>query len=104
MQRKSIVTLFLCLVLSALAYAQEKVDLNMIHRIKTEEFQDSQVMDVMYNLTDRYGPRLVNSPQFRAAGDWAVRQLNEWGLDKVHLEKWAAAAIPGWETPITTGR
>jgi carboxypeptidase Q len=96
MRRKSIALAFLCVLLSALAYAQEKVDLNMIHRIKTEEFQNSQVMDLMYNLTDRYGPRLVNSPQYRVAGDWAVKQLNEWGLDKVHLEKWAAG-IPGWE-------
>ena len=25
-------------------------------------------MNIMYNLTDRYGPRLTNSPQFRARG------------------------------------
>jgi len=73
-------------------------------------------METLYNLTDRYGPRLTNSPQFRAAGEWAVKQLNEWGLSNVHLEKWATApppaaaadaaaaagrggraAIPGWE-------
>ncbi len=102
MQRKPIAIAFFCLVLSALAYAQERVDLNMIHRIKTEELQDSQVMEVMYNLTDRYGPRLVNSPQFRAAGDWAAKQLNEWGLANVHLEKWAAG-IPGWEYTSYSG-
>jgi carboxypeptidase Q len=96
MRRKSFALAFLCLLLSALAYAQETVDLNMIRRIKAEEFQNSQVMELMYNLTDRYGPRLVNSPQYRAAGDWAVKQLNEWGLSKVNLEKWAAG-IPGWE-------
>ncbi len=47
------------------------------------------IMNTMYNLTDRYGPRLTNSPQFRAAGDWAVGQLKEWGLSNVQLEKWA---------------
>ncbi|MEI9976865.1 MAG: M20/M25/M40 family metallo-hydrolase [Ignavibacteriota bacterium] len=71
-------------------------------------------METMYNLTDRYGPRLTNSPQFRAAGEWAVGQLKEWGLSNVHLEKWSTvppppapgenaagrggrAAIPSWE-------
>ena len=68
----------------------------------------SKVMDTMWNLTDRYGPRLTNSPQFRAAGDWAVSQLKEWGLSNVHLEKWSTAdvpagAIPGWEVTRYSG-
>ena len=59
-------------------------------------------MDTMFHLTDQYGPRLTNSPQFRRAGDWAVSQLKEWGMSNVHLEKWstaggAAGAIPSWE-------
>jgi hypothetical protein len=51
-------------------------------------------METLYNLTDRYGPRLTNSPQFRAAGEWAVGQLKEWGLSNVHLEKWSTAPPP----------
>ena len=59
-------------------------------------------MNTMYNLTDHYGPRLTNSPQFRAAGEWAVAQLKEWGMSNVHLEKWSTAGgrggpIPSWE-------
>jgi hypothetical protein len=46
-------------------------------------------METMHYLTDRYGPRLTNSPEFRAAGDWAVKQLREWALDNVHLEKFS---------------
>ena len=61
--------------------AQERVDLNVIHKIKTEELgNNSKVMEIMHKLTDQYGPRLTNSPQFRAAGDWAVKQMQEWGL------------------------
>jgi hypothetical protein len=97
----------------------ERIDRNVIHRIKTAEIGGEgggfggrgargsapPIMETLYNLTDRYGPRLTNSPQFRAAGEWAVKQLNEWGLSDVHLEKWATgssagrtrAAIPGWE-------
>src|SRR5262249_46742272 len=39
-------------------------------------------------ITDVYGPRLTGSPNHRAAGDWAVRTLSEYGLKNVHLEKW----------------
>ncbi len=106
--------------LSAITFAQEKVDLNVMRKIKAAGISagggfggggggrggagggGSQVMNTLYNLTDRYGPRLTNSPQFRAAGEWAVGQLKEWGMSNVHLEKWATSAgrggaIPSWE-------
>ena len=65
-------------------------------------------MDTMWNLTDRYGPRLTNSPQFQAAGAWAVTQLKEWGLSNVALEKWStkdvpSGAIPGWQVTAYSG-
>jgi hypothetical protein len=111
-------TATLLLSVSALLLAQEKVDLNVVHKIKTAELGGgrgggagaggSQVMNIMYNLTDRYGPRLTNSPQFRAAGDWAVGQLKEWGLSNAHLEKWSTAGgrggpIPSWEIKSYSG-
>ncbi len=101
MRKRSVFTACLFLLAPLILPAQERVDLNVVHKIKAEELgSDSKVMDIMYNLTDRYGPRLTNSPQFRAAGDWAVGQLKEWGLENVHLEKWATPKdnpIPGWQ-------
>jgi len=123
MSRTKLSALALMIVVPLLIFAQqvtEHVDLNVIHKIKTAELGGgggngggggggrgggagaSQIMNTMYNLTDRYGPRLTNSPQFRRAGDWAVGQLKEWGLSNVHLEKWATAggrggSIPSWE-------
>lgn len=119
MSRKTLVFSLVALLVPLLIVAQqttEKVDLSVIHKIKVAELAGggrggrgggagrggSQVMNIMYNLTDRYGPRLVNSPQFRRAGDWAVGQLKEWGMTDAHLEKWSTAggrggAIPSWE-------
>src|SRR5262249_17155569 len=79
--------LFLSPVL-ALAQPAEKVDLNMIHRIKEEALgRNSKVMDHMFYLTDVNGPRLTDSKGYRAAGEWAVKRLKEYGLSNVHLEK-----------------
>jgi hypothetical protein len=72
-----------------LAQPAEKVDLNMIHRIKEEALgRNSKVMDHMFYLTDVNGPRLTDSKGYRAAGEWAVKRLKEYGLENVHLEKW----------------
>src|SRR6266496_2473050 len=108
MARKTTVTAVLLSLVPLLVLAQERVDLNVVRKIKAAELggggrggaaPSSKVMDTMYNLTDRYGPRLTNSPQFRRAGDWATGQLKEWGLSNVHLEKWATPddnPIPSW--------
>ncbi len=108
MLRKALfaVPILLSVPLLVRAQAPERVDLNVIHKIKNAELgrtgnsPNSKAMDLVYNLTDRYGPRLTNSPQFRAAGDWAVGQLKEWGLSNVNLEKWATPEnnkIPSWQ-------
>src|SRR3954464_14634431 len=75
-------------VIPLLVIAEEKVDLSVINRIRTEAFSDSKVMDTMFYLTDVHGPRLTNSPNYRAAGDWAVARLKEYGLVNVREEKW----------------
>src|SRR5579871_3142378 len=74
--------------------AEERVDLDAIHRIKTEAFENSKVMDHVFYLTDVYGPRLTNSPGFFAAADWVVKQLQDWGITS-HLEKWGPFG-QGW--------
>ena len=70
-------------------------DLAVVSRIKTEAFDNSQVMDTLESLTDRYGPRLTASPEWREAANWAVKRLQGYGLADVHLEKWGAPGR-GW--------
>ncbi len=76
------------LLLAVVILAQEKPDLTVVNRIKAESLSNSKVMDTMFYLTDVYGPRLTNSPNHYAAGEWAVKRLEEYGLVNVHLEKW----------------
>lgn len=78
-----------CIAASAVAIsAQENVDLAVVNHIKSEAFQNSQVMDHLFYLADVYGPRLNNSPGHRAAAEWVMKRLKEYGLENVHLEKW----------------
>jgi hypothetical protein len=72
----------------AAAFADEPVDLDVVHRIKDEAFGRSEVMANLEALTDGTGPRLTNSPGFKAAADWSVKRLHEWGLSEPHLESW----------------
>jgi len=77
----------LCLCAAGLC-AEEKVDLAVVQRIKTEAFQNSKVMDHLFWLTDVYGPRLTGSPGWTAAANWAVKRLKEYGVEDAHTEVW----------------
>lgn len=65
-----------------------------LQRIRAEALERSQVMDTLFWLTDRYGPRLTGSPGFEQAGDWAVAQLQKWGVQNVRKERFPFGA--GW--------
>src|SRR5260370_40053841 len=70
------------------AVAADSVDLAVVNKIKTEAFEHSKVMEHLEYLTDVYGPRLTASPEFKEAADWALKRLQEYGLENDHLEKW----------------
>ena len=70
------------------AIAADSVDLAVVNKIKAEAFEHSKVMEHLQNLTDIYGPRLTGSSEFKEAADWALKRLQEYGLENGHLEKW----------------
>ena len=82
------------LVLIAAAYAAlpaaqgEKLDYPAIAQIRDEGLARSQVMETLFWLTDRYGPRLTGSPAMDEAGAWTMKKMAEWGLANVHREDW----------------
>src|SRR6185312_16147897 len=64
-----------CAALWLGAAEAEKIDLGVLHRIKTEAFgQNSRVMDTLFYLTDVYGPRLTGSPNIKDAGNWTLKK------------------------------
>jgi carboxypeptidase Q len=71
-----------------MAAAADAPDLAVVSQIKAEELEHSRVMEHLQNLTDLYGPRLTGSPEFKEAADWALKRLQEYGLENGHLEKW----------------
>jgi len=87
--------LFLTCVISISSISQEVIDLEIIHKIRQEGLKNSNVKDLAFYLTDAFGPRLTNSPGHRKAGDWAVKQLKTWGLDKAMIEEWGEFG-KGW--------
>jgi hypothetical protein len=76
------------LALPLAGQSQESVDLQAVYKIKEEGLQRSKVMEITSYLTDVYGPRLTGSPGIRAAADWAVKEMQGWGLANVKLEAW----------------
>ncbi len=89
--KKTLLVLFVPLL-----WAQEKVDLSVVNRIKAEAFQNSKVMEHAFYLTDVYGPRMTGSAGEKAAAEWVVNRMKEWGLAEPHLEKWGPYGR-GWE-------
>src|SRR5262245_20639376 len=85
MRRHSVVVLT---CFAARLAAQEKIDTAAISRIKAEERDRSQVMEIASWLTDVFGARLTGSPSAKAAGDWTVKKLNEWGMANAKTETW----------------
>jgi carboxypeptidase Q len=75
----------LSLLLTTTAQTSEPVDLKVIDRILAAE-KTSQVMDIAGVLTNTYGPRLTNSPNAKAAGEYVRKKLVEWQLTNVRLE------------------
>ena len=66
----------------------EAVDAEMNARIRKEGQERSQIMQTVHYLTDVYGPRLTGSPNHKAAAEWAIKRMTEWGLENGRLEPW----------------
>ena len=75
---------------------EEKLDMDMMNKIRKEGLENSKVMEIAMYLTDVNGPRLTASPGYMRAATWAKNKLTEWGLSNANLEPWGEFG-KGWE-------
>lgn len=95
--RKSFLVILSFIISLQLINAQdEKVDMDMMNKIRKEGLENSKVMETALHLTDVSGPRLTASPGYMRAATWAKNKLNEWGLSNANLEPWGEFG-KGWE-------
>ncbi len=92
--RTLVVAVLATFPLALVAQTPEKLDYQVLGRIREEGMQRSQVMELVSWLSDVKGPRLTGSPGFKAAGDWTIETLRKWGMANVHYEPWAFGR--GW--------
>jgi hypothetical protein len=85
-----------------LPFAAERIDADLNARIRDEGMNRSQVMRTLHFLADVYGPRVTGSPSLKAAGEWAVKTMNGWGMKNGRLEPWLFGH-PGWVNELAWG-
>jgi carboxypeptidase Q len=97
MRKHTPIAALLALSLPFAAAAQtEKIDAAVMQKIRQEGLQNSKVMDIAWNLTDKSGNRLTNSPGFMRAANYAKEALSGWGLQHSALDPWGEFG-KGWE-------
>lgn len=70
----------------------------VIADIQKEANENSQLELLAHELMDVIGPRLVGTPQMKAANDWAVATYAKWGVE-ARNEAWGQWR--GWKRGIT---
>ena len=81
---------------------EARINSDIYARIVKEETENSQIMRTLHFFSDVYGPRLTGSPNLKAAGEWAVRQMQTWGFQNARLEPWSFGH-PGWMNERASG-
>jgi carboxypeptidase Q len=94
--RKSFLFILFIFSTAQFVNAQEKVDMDIVSKIRKEGLENSKVMEIAMYLTDISGPRLTASPGYMRAATWAKNKLGEWGLSNANLEPWGDFG-KGWE-------
>jgi carboxypeptidase Q len=82
--------------------AEERIDTEVNARIRKEGLDNSKILRTLHYLTDVHGPRLTGSPQLKAAGEWAIKEMASWGFVNGHLEPWDWG-YPGWTNDLAIG-
>jgi len=94
--KKTLLFSLLTAGISFASVAQEVVDQAIVQKIREEGLNHSQVMKTAFYLTDVAGPRLSGSPGLKNAQNWALKELQGYGLVNGKLEPWGKFG-KGWQ-------
>ncbi len=64
--------------------------------------KNNELLGNLEYLCDMIGPRLTGSDKLKAANQWTMKRLQDYGLENPHLENWAIAN--GWSRGTAAGR
>ena len=67
---------------------QARLAADVNSKIRAEANAHSSIMHTLHMLADVYGPRVTGSPSLKAAGEWAIKEMQSWGFANGHLEPW----------------
>jgi carboxypeptidase Q len=70
----------------SLSQTHEKINWDVVNKILDESFNNSQVVDLAWYLSDGIGPKLTNSKNIKRAQEWIIKTLKGWNLKNVKLE------------------
>ena len=71
---------------AAMLTAQDRVDLAMVAKIRTEGITRSKVLETFNYLTNVTGARPTGGRAHKQAADYVRTKLTEWGMANSHLE------------------
>ena len=94
MKKIAIKGCFLAVIMPFCAIAQ--LDPITIQKIRTAGLEQSQVMDIAFNLTDKSGNRLANSAGYARAANYAKEVLTKNGAVNSVIEPWGEFG-KGWD-------
>ncbi|NOT48025.1 MAG: M20/M25/M40 family metallo-hydrolase [Acidobacteria bacterium] len=89
-----------CFLFPSFVPAQEPVDAAINAKIRDEGLNRSRVLKTFSYFTDVIGPRLTGGTAVKAADDYALALLRDWGLSDPRLEAWDFGR--GWELEKST--
>jgi carboxypeptidase Q len=100
---KKVLTLVVGMSILASPFAaEERIDAEVNAKIRKEGMENSKIMRTLHYFTDVYGPRLTGSPNLKAAGEWAIKEMASWGFANGRLEPWDFGR-PGWTNEVAIG-
>jgi carboxypeptidase Q len=100
--RRITISAWLFMLIPVLLMSQtEKVDLNMIYKIKQEGQRNSSIEELAFGLTDLAGPRLTGSSGNTRGNEWAKKKMEEFGFQNVRIEEARDFSRGGWDNQKT---